>query len=65
VKGLFRRGKVHRLLGNWKEARQDLKRAEELDASVVTAVTKEIELVGREERAAAAEEKKKLSRLFE
>jgi tetratricopeptide (TPR) repeat protein len=65
VKGFFRRGKVNRLLGNWEEARADLNKAEELDASLRSTVAKETAALQKEERDALHQDKKKFQKLFQ
>jgi AH receptor-interacting protein len=64
VKGLFRRGKCARAVGDFDEARADLKRVVELDASLRGAVGKELEEIAKEERRLEEKDKATFSKLF-
>lgn len=64
VKALFRRGKAHFGAWNPNEARCDFRRALELDTSLKTVVTKELNAIDDEQKLRDAQDKIKLQKLF-
>lgn len=58
VKALFRRGQCHIELGNLEEARADLRRAQDLDQSIVSEVERELTKLERRQKKVDAKDKR-------